>query len=212
MYIVPRLSKALAILAISAASQAASAALVTNGSFEDGILTSTGSQGTMTLPVGSTTMPGWTVINDLIAWIESPNPWSLSASDGDRFLDFTDFADRPPFGGVQQDIVTVVGQTYTLSFDLGTSTQWTLSSGITASAAGVSATFEDTATGLDQWNRHSLAFTANSPSTTISLVGSTGLRYIGLDNVTVQPVPIPAAVWLFGSALVGLGAVKRKKA
>ena len=27
----------------------------------------------------------------------------------------------------------------------------------------------------------------------------------------VSPVPIPAAAWLFGSALLGLGALKRKK-
>jgi hypothetical protein len=36
----------------------------------------------------------------------------------------------------------------------------------------------------------------------------------GVENVRmdVQVVPIPAAVWLFGSALLGLGVVKRKKA
>jgi hypothetical protein len=29
---------------------------------------------------------------------------------------------------------------------------------------------------------------------------------------TVNPVPVPAAAWLFGSAILGLGAVKRRKA
>jgi len=33
-----------------------------------------------------------------------------------------------------------------------------------------------------------------------------------LDNVTASVVPIPAAVWLFGSALAGLGWVRRKQA
>jgi hypothetical protein len=31
-------------------------------------------------------------------------------------------------------------------------------------------------------------------------------------DVAVSPVPLPAAAWLFGSALLGLGVVKRKKA
>jgi hypothetical protein len=36
------------------------------------------------------------------------------------------------------------------------------------------------------------------------------------DNISitadVSAVPVPAAAWLFGSALLGLGAVKRRKA
>jgi hypothetical protein len=32
-----------------------------------------------------------------------------------------------------------------------------------------------------------------------------------IDNITLQAVPIPAAVWLFGSALAGLGWMRRRK-
>ena len=32
-----------------------------------------------------------------------------------------------------------------------------------------------------------------------------------LDNITLQAVPVPAAVWLFGSALAGLGFMRRKQ-
>ena len=36
---------------------------------------------------------------------------------------------------------------------------------------------------------------------------------LAIDNVTVSAVPVPAAVWLFGSGLVGLvGIARRKKA
>jgi len=35
---------------------------------------------------------------------------------------------------------------------------------------------------------------------------------IGFDNIVVTAVPIPAAVWLFGSALAGLGWMRRKTA
>ena len=34
---------------------------------------------------------------------------------------------------------------------------------------------------------------------------------IGIDNLVVNVVPIPAAVWLFGSALVGLGWLRRRQ-
>lgn len=35
---------------------------------------------------------------------------------------------------------------------------------------------------------------------------------LSLSNVVLSPIPIPAAAWLFGSALLGLGAIKRSKA
>ena len=35
--------------------------------------------------------------------------------------------------------------------------------------------------------------------------------YSGLDDIVVSTVPIPAAAWLFGSALAGLGWLRRKK-
>ena len=38
-----------------------------------------------------------------------------------------------------------------------------------------------------------------------------GYATVELDNVVVSAVPIPAAVWLFGSALAGLGWLKRKQ-
>ena len=34
---------------------------------------------------------------------------------------------------------------------------------------------------------------------------------VGYDNVVLSAVPIPAAVWLFGSALAGLGWMRRKQ-
>ena len=54
-----------------------------------------------------------------------------------------------------------------------------------------------------------MLFTASGP-TTISFTGSQGAKYIGLDNVTVSSVPLPPAVLLLGSGLVGLGLLRRK--
>ena len=40
--------------------------------------------------------------------------------------------------------------------------------------------------------------------------GLGGFTSVEIDNVNVSAVPIPAAVWLFGSALAGLGWLRRK--
>jgi len=39
-----------------------------------------------------------------------------------------------------------------------------------------------------------------------------GPNAVGLDNIVVSTVPIPAAAWLFGSALLGLGWVRKRAA
>jgi hypothetical protein len=57
----------------------ANASPILNGGFEGGTLVANGGQGTMVLLGGSTTMTDWAVVGDGLAWIESPNPWSLSA-------------------------------------------------------------------------------------------------------------------------------------
>jgi hypothetical protein len=61
----------------------------------------------------------------------------------------------------------------------------------------------------------------NVPIFSISLMlGGGGVHSMTFDNLTIEQaptvpipaVPIPATAWLFGSALLGLGAMKRKKA
>ena len=38
-----------------------------------------------------------------------------------------------------------------------------------------------------------------------------GFATVEIDNINVSAVPVPAAVWLFGSALAGLGWMRRKQ-
>jgi hypothetical protein len=73
-----------------------------------------------------------------------------------------------------------------------------------ASAGLASATFTSASSGgNNDWQHETLLFSASSASTTISLVGSTGQIYIGLDNVSVIAVPEPEewAMMLLGLRL-----------
>jgi hypothetical protein len=201
----------------------AQAVPVINFSFEETALfvpTAPASDDTMRLSVGSTAMPGWTVVNSGLAWIGPSNPFGLTASNGSYFLDLTDYTDASPFGGVSQTtIATVSGTKYLLSFDLGSSTTFGTPSGILAVAGSTSGLFTSTLLGSNNWETETLPFTATSAFTVISLTGAFGDKYIGLDNVSVTAVettPLPAALPLFASGLGALGLLgwrrKRKNA
>jgi hypothetical protein len=64
-----------------------------------------------------------------------------------------------------------------------------------------------------------LAYAQGNPLSTVSLpVSVLGVKNIVLasgtfyDNISVSAVPVPSAVWLFGSALAGLVGLRRRKA
>jgi len=93
--------------------------LLVNGSFENTSTFVSNSEQIMSLQQGSTALLGWTVTDAEIAWAKDTNPYVPGAADGHYFLDLTGYHDRFPFGGIVQEISTVSGETYTLSFALG---------------------------------------------------------------------------------------------
>jgi hypothetical protein len=162
--------------------------LLANGSFES--TTNFVNQGndTMDLNVGSTSITGWTVAGShYVSWIGPTNPFNLTASDGDYFLDLTGYIPGAPFSGVTQSITTTPGASYLLTFDLGSSPFWGVQDGLTASAGATSEVFTSTNNGsqTNLWQSESLAFNATGSTTLISLIGNSGHNYIGLDNVSV---------------------------
>lgn len=185
---------ALALATLTLAPRASNAQnLLTNGSFEIGPFVNDGF-GFQSLPVGSTLLPGWTVIIDGVARGNNgvPNGGAL-ASEGAFFLDLESFDNLVPHGGVAQTIVTSSGQTYHLSFDLGTLQDYPVTSGpitVSASAGTSSVSFVHNPSGPgNQWGSYGFDFTAGSPSTVIAIRGISGINYIGLDNVSVVRLP-----------------------
>jgi hypothetical protein len=184
------------------ASGARAADLVTNGDFANiGNVwvnnTGLGSDDWQT--PGATAIPGWSNVpgaaNEF--WVGGQNGYGLSAAAGNGsqyFVDLTGQANNKPYGGLEQTIATTAGATYTLTFDLGASTQYNRSglgaAALTASAAGASQLFTLVPTNSNQWAAESLQFKATSSTTTIEFLADSAYtsEYTGLDNVSVQKV------------------------
>ena len=118
----------------------------------------------------------------------------------------------------RQTIATIPGLQYELSFFLGTYTRrWGgPPESISASAAGASRTFTvSTTSTASTWTPFSMLFVATSANTPVTLTGSAGFEYIGLDNVSVEQVgqttvPEPATYALMALGLGLLAAARRR--
>jgi hypothetical protein len=224
------------ILALSAVVGAAPFAahavnLVANGSFDNTNNTwidNTGLGGDDLLSSGGTIMPGWSAVSGLAndLWITTPSGYGLTQSPGNTsayFVDLTGEGNAKPYGGIQQTIATQAGVTYSLNFDLGSSTLYdgpgpgasaidvvAMGSSVLKSGAFVLAPVTN-----NDWATETFTFTANSASTTIQLLADNAYtsRYVGLDNVSVTAaVPEPASVALMIAGLGALGAASRRRA
>ena len=84
-----------------------------------------------------------------------------------------------------------------------------------ANIGSASQTFtHDSADAGNIWGNYGFEFTATDTTMVLKITGISlpaGNQYIGLDNVSIEAVPLPAAIWLFGSGLLGLIEIVRRK-
>jgi choice-of-anchor C domain-containing protein len=142
-----------------------SANLISNGSFEIG--TDPGA-GAITLGKGSTAIADWTVLGTNVDYIGGL--WE--AADGNRSLDLS----GSNWGRVQQDVATVAGASYTVTFDLagnpsGTDAIKDLRIWVDGFGGDpIDFTFDTTgySTSNMGWTQHSFSFVAADESTSLA--------------------------------------------
>jgi hypothetical protein len=226
-----QIARIVAIALSAAVTSVAHADILVNGSFDNTNNTfANNGQGGDNLPPNSTVIPGWTTVvssantgvGPAVYWLNTANNYGLTPppGGGSYFLDLTGEGDAG-LAGVSQTVATGVGNTYSLSFYLGSSTQYGTPDGITVSSNALAspATFISTTTtpNNNQWELETISLVATSNETTITLDGSSGVSYIGLgdvslDLVSVAAVPEPStwAMMMLGFAGVGFMAYRRK--
>jgi hypothetical protein len=212
-----------ATIALAFTAQTHAANLLINGSFETPVVT----PGTFTFPVGvgSNALTGWTGVIDEFSVSESFNAFGaqVTAQDGNQFLDLTGRNDgQNRWGGITQNVATIAGATYRLSFWLGNYDFQTTPTGVFAQAGSANGSFSLAAPiGSPRfiWENHTLDFLATGASTAITLTGTSGFFYTGLDNVSVEllsgvvgvPEPASWALMIAGFGLVGAALRRRQR-
>ena len=199
---------AAAILALTASAASHSAVLVPNGDFESGFDSwgyEFGGGGSYTVEATGGNSGGYLQMNQATGW------GSVAISTDD------------PVGGTLAEFGLDSGQTTAdIQWDqkvfsgagggMGVKIEsWNETAVISDSGDQIAA---NTGSG---WETFSYSYTIAPGATRLKVVllGVNNDSVMGYDNVTVlngnAAVPVPAAAWLFGSALAGLVAVRRKK-
>lgn len=204
--------KTLAIAALLAlGASAASAQVITNGSFEAGAAMP--GAGFVTVPaLNSTAITGWTVGGAGVDYIGTY--WQ--AADGERSIDLSALR----AGSIAQAVETVVGRTYRVSFFLsgnpdGGLGQKVAVSSVSGSLPGIELYTVGPANGRGNmlWEARNYRFTAFDTTSTITFASATDTPFgPALDNVSITAVPEPStwAMLLIGMGAVGVAA--RRKA
>ncbi len=201
--------KIIVFTALALMATASQAVTIVNGSFEAGTFTGAPFD---TLAAGNTSITGWSIGGAGVDWIGSY--WQ--ASQGNRSIDLSALS----AGSLSQSIATVIGQRYSVSFDLaGNPTGSPLLKQVVVTINGGDASTFDFTTGATStanmgWVGNTYNFTATS---TTSVLKFTSLANTAsgpaLDNVSISAVP-EASTWamlIAGFGMVGVSARRRRR-
>lgn len=198
-YLIPSLCTALALLGASASA----VNLIQNGSFEIGP-----DPGTfISLGNGNTSITGWTVGGAGIDYIGTY--WQ--PQDGARSIDLNQLN----LGSVSQQVTTVAGQLYRISFWMSgnpdgnnSNSQFLLNFNAfdtvnNATVFSQNASYQNPHTRTNMlWEQRTFEFTASSSSTLLTFAGVAppGAFGAALDNISMEAVPEPFTMALMGGA------------
>jgi hypothetical protein len=204
-----------ALVAIGSTFQAAWANLILDGSFETPAV-GAGSY----VDYGPGAMGPWTVVgNDVLlintTYTEPSNGiLAFNAEDGNQSLDLTGAGNTSPNDGVEQTIATTPGTQYVVSFWVGAALSNNGSGYYSDPATDLlidggpaqSFTVKPTDSGYVTWQEFASTFTASGPTTTIEFQNGTVpiTALAGLDNVSVNAVPLPVAAYGGFALITGL--------
>lgn len=191
----------IAVLAPLALSPSSRAAVIANGSFESPDV----AVGTFdTFGNASTAITGWVVVGFDATVVSGPFPalpMIFQAQDGNQFLDLTGPGTNSSTNGVVQSVATIPGQLYSLSFHVGSGTDFSTFAASTVDlsidgGARVGYTNPNIpATHLD-WQQFVVEFTATGLVTDIAFYNGSGAgnHLSGLDNVAITAIPESSAI------------------
>ena len=205
MHLFKQLLAGVALALLATTGWAAGPNLIINGGFES----STFSGSLTTFTAGSTGLTGWTIGQDSVDLINTY--WAPSG--GSYSLDLSGNYD----GTISQSFATVIGQTYTVSFDMAANPddandavkfmQVGLSQQPVYSFSSVGHTHSNMG-----WTTKTFNFVATDTSSTLhfaSLQDSAG--GVALDNISVTAVPEPETYAMLLAGLGLMGAVARRR-
>jgi hypothetical protein len=164
-------------------------------------------------------MTGWTVLGDRVTLINElyvESAITFNAQDGRQWLDLSGPGSNSASNGVTQDVATMIGQAYRISFSVGSATNNfnIFASTVDLSIDGgprVAFTNPTAPRSTMDWQRFSADFVATSDLTNISFFHGSGPsnNLSGLDNVTLELIPTPGTAAILG--LGGLMASRRRR-
>lgn len=217
------------LVALTAAN--ARANLLTNGGFETTTPVVAAGSFQNFVP-GSSGISGWSVVGNsgtdvsVVNTTFTQDGFTFPSEEGNNWLDLTGDGSNNSSEGVSQTVTTIVGDQYTLSFDVGNvydpSGIFGTTSTTDVSAGGVSlGAFENSCTPCTmvlEWKPFTTTFTATSTSTTVQFLNGdpTGDNSNGLDNVALlddgkAPVPEPSSLAFVSLGLLGLAGYVRRR-
>ncbi len=217
--ILPRTSQLLGITLAVLLATSAQASLVQNGSFED-------VQINAQFSTNPADIPGWThagSAGDLLIARSGPQCCggtnTALAGDGNQFVTLGGGFGPTGTAAWSQTIAGLtIGQTYTVSFLLAAEGE-TATQDITVGFADGSDSAPQTFTSLptntlfwQNWGVNQYNFVPTATSATLQFSVVNQAFDVGLDGVSITAVPVPAAIWLLGTALGGLGFARRRAA